>query len=70
MDNPRVLQGTYEEMETMERKIASMLRLSVEERYALYEDFLRFVAEVNPGLMKRHAHHPGLSVRVVRLPPE
>ena len=60
MDNPRVLQGTFEELETMERKIASMLRLSVEERHALFEDFLRFAAAVNPGL----------SVRVVRLPRE
>jgi len=69
MRTPRVLTGRYEELETMERKIEWFRGLSVEERLATLEDYLEFVRQVRPELLRcDRAPDPSRSVRVVSLP--
>jgi hypothetical protein len=68
MDNPRVVQGKLEDLETMEAKVAWFRGLSFEERYAHLQSFLDFIAEVNPKLARSHAHKPSATARVLRRP--
>lgn len=68
MDNARVRQGTREDLETRDEKIAWFANLSFEKRYQHIQAFIDFVAEVNPELARSHAHKPSATVRVLRLP--
>lgn len=67
MRQPRVLQGDHSIL-TLENKLRWFRRLTVEQRYAVFEDHLKVIAEVNPHLLRRHAPDPSRSVRIVRLP--
>ena len=67
MAEPRVIQGDHSLL-TPENKERWFQRLSVEERYALFEEQLQIAADINPQLLKRHAPYSSRSVRIVSLP--
>jgi hypothetical protein len=69
MREPRVLSGSYDELETPESKRAYFARLTVEERHAVLQEFANFVAEVNPDVLRcRREDDPSRSVRILRVP--
>jgi hypothetical protein len=69
MDTPRVLMGSHEELETMERKIEWFLGMTFEERYAVLQELLEFVYQARPNVLRcERAPDPLRSVRVVSLP--
>ena len=62
----RVIKGSRTELETMQRKVRGFLRLTVEERLAVLQDYLSFVAAVSPGLLRYRGTESSASVRVIR----
>ena len=65
MDNPRVIRGDHSLL-TMENKVDWFRRLTVEERFHVWQSMLEFVLAARPGLEKPDATDPSRRVRILR----
>lgn len=65
MRSPEVLRGDHSLL-TMENKVDWFTRLTVEERFHVWQSMLDFVLALRPGLEKPDAADPSRRVRVLR----